>query len=69
VFQNLRHTKVTFFTASGSVPLAVALLVAAALGGLLVLALGSIRIVQLRKVIHGYHRRQAEDGHALHGDT
>lgn len=51
IFQNLRRTKLSFFTASGTVPLALALLAAAALGGLLVLALGSIRIFQLRKVI------------------
>lgn len=51
VFQNLRSTKVSFATASGRLPLAVALLAAAALGGLLVFALGSVRIIQLRKVI------------------
>ena len=51
VFQNLRRTRVTFITATGTFPLAVALLVAAALGALLVVALGSVRILQLRKVI------------------
>lgn len=51
VFQNLQHTKVNFVTASGSVPIAIALLVAAALGGLLVLAVGSIRIFQLRGAV------------------
>lgn len=51
VFQNLGSTKVSFVTASGRLPLALALLAAAALGALLVLALGSIRIAQLRKVI------------------
>ena len=61
VFQNLRRTRVTFVTATGTFPLAVALLVAAALGALLVLALGSVRILQLRKVIrradvHRAHR-------------
>lgn len=59
VFQNLRHTKVSFATASGNVPLALALVAAAALGGLLVLALGSVRILQLRKVIRGYRRSEA----------
>jgi uncharacterized integral membrane protein len=58
VFQNLDKTKVSFLTASGSVPLALALLAAAALGGLSVLALGSIRILQLRKVIHRSHREK-----------
>lgn len=52
VFGNLRSTKVSFATASGRLPLALALLAAAALGGLLVFALGSIRILQLRKAIH-----------------
>jgi lipopolysaccharide assembly protein A len=52
VFGNLRSTKVSFATTSGRLPLAVALLAAAALGGLLVFALGSIRIIQLRRAIH-----------------
>lgn len=51
VFGNLRSTKVSFATASGTMPLAVALLAAAALGGLLVFALGSIRIIQLRRAV------------------
>lgn len=51
VFQNSKSTKVSFAVASGRIPLAVALLAAAALGALLVLAVGSIRIIQLRKVI------------------
>lgn len=52
VFENLRSTKVSFATASGRLPLALALLAAATLGGLLVFALGSIRILQLRRAIH-----------------
>ena len=51
VFQNSQEAKVSFVTASGRLPLAVALLAAAALGGLFVLALGSIRILQLRGTI------------------
>lgn len=51
VFQNLGTTKVTFLTFSGTFPLALALFVAASLGVLLMLALGSIRMVQLRKRI------------------
>ena len=61
VFQNLGDTKITFVAWSGMVPLALALFVAAALGGLLVLALGSIRIVQLRKVIHSYKNSGTAD--------
>jgi uncharacterized integral membrane protein len=57
VVQNLRNAKVSFATASGSFPLALALLGAAALGALSVLALGSVRILQLRKALrHSDHR-------------
>ncbi|TAN22565.1 MAG: hypothetical protein EPN30_08375 [Actinomycetota bacterium] len=52
VFQNLDNTRITFITFSGTVPAALALIVAAALGGLFVLTIGSIRIIQLRKVLH-----------------
>jgi uncharacterized integral membrane protein len=52
VFQNLDNTKITFLMFSGTVPAALALIIASALGGLLVLTIGSIRIIQLRKVIH-----------------
>jgi len=51
VFQNLPDVKVRFLSLSGTLPLALALLIAAALGGLFVLALGSIRILQLRKAV------------------
>jgi len=57
VFENLRSTKLTFFGASGRLPLAVALLAAAGAGGLCVFALGSVRILQLRKAIRA-HRRE-----------
>jgi uncharacterized integral membrane protein len=52
IFQNSQSAKVSFVTASGRLPLAIALLASAALGALFVLALGSIRILQLRRVIH-----------------
>jgi uncharacterized integral membrane protein len=51
VVQNLRSAKVSFFTVSGHLPLGVALLAAAALGALVVLALGSVRILQLRSLV------------------
>jgi len=51
VFQNLGDVKVTFLFWSGTLPLAVALLGAVALGALVVLALGSVRIIQLRKQV------------------
>jgi uncharacterized integral membrane protein len=59
IFQNSQSAKVSFVTASGRLPLALALLAAAALGGLFVLALGSIRILQLRRVIHRSRRTEA----------
>lgn len=60
VFQNLQEAKVSFLMFSGRFPLALALLVAAALGALVVFCLGSVRIVQLRKAF----RR-----HAKHHET
>jgi uncharacterized integral membrane protein len=52
VFQNPKDVKVRLFTFSGTLPLSVALLGAVVLGALMVLALGSIRIFQLRGQIH-----------------
>jgi uncharacterized integral membrane protein len=52
VFQNTRDVTVRFFTVSGTFPLALSLVCAAALGALTVLALGSLRIFQLRRQIH-----------------
>jgi uncharacterized integral membrane protein len=57
IFQNLHDVKVSFFTASGSLPLALALLLAAILGALIVLCLGSIRILQLRRTVKRRSRR------------
>jgi uncharacterized integral membrane protein len=52
ILQNLPDARVRFFTASGTIPLAVSLLAAFAFGAVAVLLLGSIRILQLRKIIH-----------------
>jgi uncharacterized integral membrane protein len=52
VFQNPKDVKVSLFTFSGSLPLSVALLGAVILGALMALALGSVRIFQLRKQVH-----------------
>jgi uncharacterized integral membrane protein len=57
IFQNLHNVKVSFFTASGSLPLALALFLAAVLGALIVLCLGSIRILQLRGTVRSRSRR------------
>jgi uncharacterized integral membrane protein len=59
VFQNLQRARVKFITLSGTLPLGVALLAAAAFGGLLVLALGSARMAQLRKAIRRHNRTEA----------
>ena len=56
VLQNLRSSKVSFLSLSGTLPLGVALLAAVALGALLVLALGSVRILQLRKLVRRNQR-------------
>jgi len=57
VFQNSQMANVSFVTASGRMPLALALLAAAALGAVFAFTLGSIRILQLRRTIHGSSRR------------
>jgi uncharacterized integral membrane protein len=59
VLQNLRSSKVRFVSLSGTLPLGVALLAAVALGALLVLALGSVRILQLRKLVR-HNQRQVQ---------
>ncbi|HEX4218387.1 MAG TPA: lipopolysaccharide assembly protein LapA domain-containing protein [Acidimicrobiales bacterium] len=51
IFQNLHSVKISFFTASGSFPLALIVLLAAVLGASIVLLLGSIRILQLRRTV------------------
>jgi uncharacterized integral membrane protein len=58
VFENLRDVKVSFFTVSGTLPLAVVVLGSAGIGVLLVLALGTLRIFQLRKQIHQASKEQ-----------
>lgn len=62
IFQNLHNVKISFFTASGSFPLALALLLAAVLGALIVLCLGSIRILQLRRTVRRRSRLARPSG-------
>ena len=57
VFQNPKDVKVSLFSISGTLPLSVALLGAVILGALMALALGSIRILQLRKQVRRNRRR------------
>jgi uncharacterized integral membrane protein len=52
VFQNPKDVKVRLFTFLRTLPLSVALLGAVVLGALMVLALGSVRMFQLRGQIH-----------------
>jgi putative membrane protein len=50
ILQNLQSVAVSFLIFDGKLPLGVALLVAATLGGVVVVAAGAARVVQLRRV-------------------
>jgi len=50
VVQNTTEVRIQFLTMDFSMPLGVALLVAALLGALLMLAIGTVRIMQLRRL-------------------
>jgi len=58
VFQNPKDVKVSIFTFSGTLPLSVALLGAVILGALMTMALGSVRIIQLRRQVHRTRTRK-----------
>ena len=60
VFQNPKDVKVSIFTFSGTLPLSVALLGAVILGALMTLALGSVRILQLRRQVRQRARTQRQ---------
>ena len=62
IFQNRKDVKISFFGWSGMLPLAVALLASAALGMLVLLALGSVRMLQLRRQVH--RRKKAKHDRA-----
>jgi len=53
ILQNTKSAKISFFTASGSMPLGVALLLAAIGGVFLAAIAGSLRILQLRRRLGG----------------
>ncbi len=59
ILQNLQDVSVSFLGLHGQLPLGVALLVSATLGGVIVLAAGAARVVQLRRT-----RRRAPRSHA-----
>jgi uncharacterized integral membrane protein len=56
ILQNGQRARVRFLMVDGTLPLGVALLVAALLGGVLVLVVGASRVMQLR-VVARRHRR------------
>lgn len=56
ILQNLQLTSVTFLGLRGDLPVGVALLLAAAIGGLLVALVGAARILQLRRTANRRNR-------------
>jgi uncharacterized integral membrane protein len=63
ILQNLRSVDVNFVTLNWRVPLGIDLLLAAVLGGLIVFAAGSLRILQLRRVLQRHERLHEERDH------
>jgi uncharacterized integral membrane protein len=61
VLQNPKDVTVSLFTFAGTLPLSVALLGAVVLGALMTLALGSVRIYQLRKQVHRKSKLSDDD--------
>ncbi|MEH1127161.1 LapA family protein [Micromonospora sp. CPCC 206061] len=57
ILQNGRRVEISIFGADGTMPLGVALLLAAIGGALLVAIPGSIRITQLRRMLRPEHLR------------
>jgi uncharacterized integral membrane protein len=57
ILQNLKDVRVSFFTVHWRIPLGLDLLFAALLGGFIVFAAGSIRILRLRRVARRHGRR------------
>ena len=70
ILQNLQRVKVSFFTVHWRAPLAVDLLFATVLGGLVVFAAGSVHIIQLRRAVrhHQQAARDRGDGDANRGE-
>lgn len=56
IAENGQNVEVSFFGATGHPPLAVALLIAAVAGAIVVLLAGSVRIVQLRRATRRHTR-------------
>ena len=65
ILQNQEYVQVKFFGLQGSVPLGIALFIAAVGGGVLVAIAGAARIIQLRLAAHRQRvSRQAGTGRA-----
>jgi uncharacterized integral membrane protein len=56
IAENSTRVKISFFGSGGHLPLGVALVIAAVVGALVTLLVGSTRIVQLRREIRRIHR-------------
>ena len=65
ILENLQDVKVTFFGIHWKIPLALDLLLAAALGGAVVFAAGALRMLQLR--LHARRHRAGSKGSAHRG--
>lgn len=63
IAQNTNDVRIEFFSASGRIPIAVALLAAALAGAIVVVAVGVSRVVQLRLNL----RRQRRRANGRHG--
>jgi uncharacterized integral membrane protein len=61
VVQNTRREPVEFFWASGRVPVAVALLVAALGGASVAIVVGVARMAQLRRRLHEHDMRRTDE--------
>jgi uncharacterized integral membrane protein len=64
IAQNGQHVRVKFFGASGSISLALALLIAAVTGAIVVLLVGTVRILQLRLAARRHTRNEAKSAAA-----
>ena len=58
IAQNTSSVRVSFFALHGRFPLSVALLAAVAVGSVLTLAVGTTRILQLRRIVRRHHREE-----------
>ena len=63
IAQNTRHVRVEFFGLHGTIPVAVALLVAAVAGAIVVLAIGVARVAQLRLSMRRTRRGRRAENH------